>query len=462
MIQDKYLKFFISTISLFLLVVIFQIKFLPSIIELILLLFFGITFYLFSTIEYKMTLLTILCFSIDWLTYDTGILPSRLILSIDFIIVLIFIDTIVKKKCKYKVELFDIIFFIFLIIWGTSIYINNIGIIRGILQLRSYIRFIFIYYIIRSYYISEYILKKQLKLIFIISLLQLPIVIIQRLSGSALDLCSGSFGYHQTGVMAVFMSGLILLILLYSEISKKKWVFLLSILFIIPSIVNSASMIFFLVLYAVLFVILYKKNIGNILKYSFLLGFFIIIIILGMKELTGRNLVNDFVYNFDYIIETQSKERSAKLGRIGALKWVNYEIKTDYKTLLLGLGPGVYRGVLGSSDYYTESLSEGLRNMYVSGYGYSSFLFQWGYLGFMLFVVMVLSLLKGYDKNKIKNNNDILLRTVYYGFPGIIILFILANLYTLLWESVTFGYAFWLISGICYRMQNGIYRYENT
>jgi len=462
MIQEKYLKNTISTIFLLLLLLIFWIEYLPPNIEILLLLIIGILFYFFSSIEYKLTLLTILCFSIDWLTYDTGILPSKLILSIDLMIILLFVNTISTKKNIYKVELFDIIFFLIVIIWGISVYINNIVIVNGILSFRDYCRFIVIYYLIRCYSISEKVLIKQIKLIFIISLFQLPIVIIQSLSGKTFDLRSGSFGYHQTGVMAVFMSGVILLILLYSEITQKRRLLLLTILFIIPSIINSANVIFYLVLYSILYIVLHKKSIKSIINYSILMILLINIIITGIKMITSTNLIDDLIYNFNNIVESQAKERKEKLGRIGALKWSSNEINKNINLLLFGYGPGVYRGSFLNNDYYSDYLFLELNKKYITGYGYSSFIYQWGYLGLIMFIIMIISLLKGYKKSTRIKDIVPLMKAIYLGFPGITILFIMANIYTLLWESITFGYTFWLISGIVYRLEKGTILYENT
>jgi hypothetical protein len=75
---------------------------------------------------------------------------------------------------------------------------------------------------------------------------------------------------------------------------------------------------------------------------------------------------------------------------------------------------------------------------------------------------MIISLLKGYKKSTRIKDIVPLMKAIYLGFPGITILFIMANIYTLLWESITFGYTFWLISGIVYRLEKGTILYENT
>ena len=148
-------------------------------------------------------------FSLEFLA-NQGWMPQEALWACDVLVVLLLTRMLFNNE-RTLGYFFHSLEFKILLIWFTLMIISSIAngtsmidIFRG---LRTYVRFILIYFCLIEYEWDEQFLAGCVRLITVLVLLQLPIVFIQKRAGYYFDDLGGTIGYKATGLMFLIVLG---------------------------------------------------------------------------------------------------------------------------------------------------------------------------------------------------------------------------------------------------------------
>jgi hypothetical protein len=330
-----------------------------------------------------------------------------------------------------------------------SIIWNQVSPLRGLIGIKEYLIPILFFYIIRF---DLYTIKKSkniIRLFFIIGLIEVTLVFLQFRAGVSRDMIVGTFGKHQTGILAVFIAGLVSITLSIYYIGQKKRYILLSMLYCVVPILNSAKF-FTILVFIPISVICTNILINFKIKQFIVVTTTILITVVSFEALHfkfyNNSILNHFTVRLFEHLENQSDVDAERSGRISAIFYSASTFDSPTK-MALGHGPASLRGTLLGEKSNTAVTKKG-NPFYGAAGGYYITLFQTGYLGVGLYLVMIFNLWQ-MARRTFRKSKDDFIKSLSMAFCSILILFVLGELYTMLWFT-NFAAFVWIIAGILY------------
>jgi hypothetical protein len=411
-------------------------------------------------------------FTLEWIAFRYhafGRVATWLpeILSLIAVASVIILVTVRKSFClqpKYIA-----FFFLFLLIISGGIVINQVSPEVMLAGLRNYLKYMPFFFLPVVYKFSDEQLRKQLKFLLLLSLLQLPVTLYQKFiefkqefSG---DPIGGTLGVNTSGVLSVYLICVISLTIAFYL--KKRIKLLLSIFLIlslfIPTTLNETKITFFILPIAFLIPFImeksgYKKKITMV----FVLGIAMIIFVFiydHFRSFDNKNesAILQFITKEDrfknYLYSRADPHRAREVSRIDSIILAIKYLSKD-GNLLLGVGVGNASPSFSkdlSGEYYKKYQFAYPNNVYLS-----LILWEMGVVGIILYCLFFYLVVS--DSIYLKNRND-LTGALSLGWIAVVILMIGSFIYFATFNENLFGYLFWYISGYIAGQR---YRYENN
>lgn len=343
------------------------------------------------------------------------------------------------------VKSFRFLFLLFILLIFIGIFS---GLSRGfspvitLLGFRNYFKYILLFFLLYYLDFDRDFYKRIVALIFVIAAIQVPVSVLEYAIFRAPDWAGGTFGYHATGAMAIFVASIISLVIGVSnfyKISLKYWI--LSVLLFIPLTVGAARVgFFFIPLIAVFHLFQKKKDMKTHLIYLILVILAIPLynLLLHFASHFIKSDILMYVKDPQLILLTQSgyKESVGKIGRLSSIPYVFNVIKKDFFTLLFGVGPGnaspsffgSFPGKYAGLPFWPTSLVR--------------LILEYGILGAMLYLSMFVYIY--FRIGKIVNSiKDSYWRGIIIGFKGIVLLYLIATAYAAIFFTDILSFMFW-------------------
>ena len=355
-----------------------------------------------------------------------------------FVLVLRLVGAKKNRKYFFGFNLFTFILFITAL--SSIIYMESVT--YSFLSLRVIYTFILLAYVIYIYDFSEKEYEKYFKLFLSLAVLNSVISILQFAFQDLLDfsnqMAGGIFGYHGTGLSAIFsviQSSLCIQIFL----KRRKTIYLfLSILIAIPIITGYAYGGFVFMIMAITII-----SFSSIKTFSFIKIFKSItigLLIFSSIFFLAKNIQSKSAFKSYYSIFTNTKQLSNlliknyagdtaiynSLGRVGSVIFAYKSISQNRLSFWLGYGPGSasYRG------YTTKNSSSFLDKTGFKGFAtlMQAYIYELGIWGlFFLITVFYLIYIKW---KKTKNPNYGISRYYFSNIVVLIPVYFLSTIYT--------------------------------
>lgn len=388
-------------------------------------------------------------FCTPWLTQYHHILPIWVNWIHQAIIVMLIFTVFNLLQGAIRLSYIDVSIVLFFISNIVSIIVNHISPLRGLIGIKEYLIPILFFYIIRydNYNIEKS--KNIINLFLIIGVFELVLVFFQFRLGVSRDMIVGTFGKHQTGILAVFVAGLFsITISMYYILKRKRYIYL-SMLYCFIPILNSAKF-FTILVFIPISVVCANMLIEFKIKQFLIVTTTILITVITFESLHyqfyNNSILNHFTVRLFEHLHNQSDVNSERSGRIAAILYTASTFDSPV-TALLGHGPGTLRGSLLGTKSKTAVTSKG-NPFYGAAGGYYITLFQSGILGVGLYLCMLYNLWRMGRRTFKKSKNSFII-ALSMAFISIIILFVLGELYTMLWFT-NFSSFVWILAGILY------------
>ena len=341
--------------------------------------------------------------------------------------------------------------FLLLITWGFfSAIVNMINISAAVQGLRVLIEPFAFYYSILFLCRKEDTYKPLLLVFFILSVIQLPIQLIQlnKYYGISPDLITGSLGTGFANTLGYFQSiSLFLSIGLYHQ-RKSVGSGLLILLFIISIVLSSARFLFFFLPVAIF--IIHRpiksviKNNKNIIQLFIFLSIIVLILFTSIYVFEGKVWSRSLTYwlNLKRLIRVQFNTEE-NMGRIGYF-FELFDQLSDFR-LLTGLGPLMWGSKPASFDYsplYRKVVSGNLTNTIPSQF--IVVIGEYGLIGVLLYMVIFIRIYLS-NKNKTLIYYLEYKRILGFALNGALLLFIVGASIQNLWFNQVTSYYFWVV-----------------
>ncbi len=425
----------------------------------------AIGIFIFKFYQAGIILIMISLFLLNWFSEAIGIIPRQItwlpeIILIILMLKLLFMMAVEKTLPK---SIINIPILILIVLSIISSLINSAGLMVTFAGLRNYFKFFLFFYVIVFLNFDDIFLRKIVRFLIIISFIQVPIAILQRvwyLGQASGDPVGGTLGANTSGTLTLFLLGIIsILFALYMNklINERKLLFSILLLFI-PMSINETKITFFL--FPVLILFLLRKNIfeKHKLKSIFLLIIFSGGIFIGSylfynyiyNEVYQKN-IRIFDYNFTSRYITKEYTKTGRLNRLAQVKFAHKNIMGDFQKTLLGVGPG------NASDSFFETWVGYYYRKYptlkIDSVFLGRFIWEYGYLGLAVFLFILFRLFRLAEKIY-DNSKDPFNRSLALGFEGIIVILAATTIYSNSFIIDCLGYLFWFMAGYLQRIYN--------
>ncbi len=379
-------------------------------------------------------------FSFNWLSYDMGLIYTQIIgitnLHIFFLCSFLLIF---QKKVFEKEILILLVISIFFITYSIN---QGHGLFSTLQAFKDYFSVIWLYIFFKYFRFKNETITHYINFLMLLVLAQLPIQLIQFLVLRDPELCSGTFGYHGTGVMGIFMAGVVLYLISVKKLNLKK-IFL--IIYLSSSLFIGSSLFFFIINFFLVPFILIKKYKVRIS------GKVILVIILGLiflgflqfnkvlKKESESKVFNPFFYFSSEYYRTFFDVKETGLNRGGAIIW-SYSTLKDEDKLFAGRG-------LAWSRNLTPKERERFAKLTI-GYDFPMVLLLCGISGLLIFFYLAYNLFKIRIRITIANPE------LKFFILCLALLYLIGGIYSQGWISKTTGYCFAILIGILSNRHN--------
>jgi|GEM_PF-6323549 len=394
------------------------------------------------------------------LTEQIPILPRGLS-KLDELVLLgtgLFMILVLLLRHRFPCHFDDVVILLLLATTVLSSVVNHVDMVRWTVSVVSYFQYYTIYWLIKKIRIEKDDLPKLYKAWIVIVLINVPVSLVQYLNYGTIvsgdnpewDSVRGIFFTGCANVMAYFCG----FFLLYAGTKylhgKLKKVDLVTAFFVtIPFFLSSGKSAYLFIVPAFIManITIFFKNIrksGFFLGCGFLLFVFISSVLYG-KGIGGQLSIRTR-------IEENMTTSSKNMGRVLFFILSQEIINEKWWGNLIGVGPGTFSSyaarTLGSEylDYVVETTNAESSLIPSSLIAIRT---ETGYLGYGLYVLLVLSTVISMRKysRQVRNNHWIF--STQYSFA---LYFIFASLPENSWETPVTSLSFWFISGVFYHV----------
>ena len=385
-------------------------------------------------------------FSFNWISYDMGLIYTQIIGITDLHIFLLCAFLLIFQKKVFEKEI--LIFLVISVFYITYSLNQGHGLFSILQGFKDYFSVMWLYIFFKYFSFKNETIIHYIKVLKVLVLAQLPIQLLQFVILRDPEFCSGTFGYHQTGVMGIFMAGVVLYLISVKKLDLKK---IILIIYLSSSLFIGSSMFFFIINFFLVPFILIKKYKVRISKKVFLV-IILCLIFLGFlrfskffKEAGESKAFNPFYYFSSEYYGTFFAVNIANLHRGGAIIWTYTTLKEDNK-LFAGRGVGWRRNVIPKEREKFKKLS--------IGYDFPIILLACGISGLLIFFYLAYNLFKMRIRITIANPE------LKFFILCLALLYLIGGIYSQGWISTTTGYCFAMLIGILSNKNNKKYFIE--
>lgn len=399
--------------------------------------------------------ITVIFFS-DWLYFVFGI-GSRYISWVPEIFSMfltVYIPAVMsinkewRLPAKYTILL---IIYIMQILIGYAI--NSVAIGPMIVGTRQYLRFIPIFILPAVIHFENKDMKKLLKLLLLLALIQFPVTIWQRYflyagikSG---DPIGGTLGANTSGVLSIYLVMVLSFITgfyLKKEIKLRHFT-MLCILIFIPTTLNETKITLLLLPIAFLIPAFLSKGglvrtPSKIFNLCIVLSFTVLLFISIYDSFSNRNIIQ--FYTKKDKVESYSEKRIVPI-----LTALNKVVSGGMKTIICGYGAGNV-SVSYSKNLESKHLKE-FAAYHPDNVTITKFLWETGFAGTFLFFLLIFLIL--FDSLKCSKNAGFT-GAIAIGLAASTIIFIISLFYTKTLSQNLFMYNYIFISGFLISLKN--------
>jgi len=378
--------------------------------------------------------LIISMFSFNWISYDMGLIFTQIIGMTDLYIFLLVAFLLLFQKQILRLEVLILLAAsILILLYSKS---QGYGIIATVTGYKNYFTVIWLFIFFKYFRFKNETIKHYVNLITIIILIQLPVQIFQFIILRDAESASGTFGFHQTGVLGIFMTGAVLYILTLKKFTKQN---LLLIFYLSLTPLIGSTKIFFLINFFLVPFILFRR-VKMKPSYKIALIILLSIIFVGILQLNRvwyedyrTEGLNPFYYFSSKYLGSFVAVNPSTLNRGGAVIWTFSRLKDENK-LFMGRGVGWRRSL-------PRSQLERFTRLTINYDIPMTFILS-GILGVLVFLYLAYSLFKVRIRVKIASPE------LKFFILCLVLLYVVGGFYTQGWISKTTGYCFAMLIGI--------------
>ncbi len=385
-------------------------------------------------------------FSFNWISYDVGLIYTQIIGITDLHIFLLVSFLLIFQKEIFKKEI--IIFLVISIFYITYSINQGHGLFSALQGFKDYFSVIWLYIFFKYFRFKNETIAHYINFLMLLVLAQLPIQLMQFLVRKDPEFCSGTFGYHQTGVMGIFMTGVVLYLISVKKLDLKK---IILIIYLSSSLLIGSSLFFFIINIFLVPLILIKKYKVRISMKVFMV-IILCLIFLGflqfnkvLKKESESKAFNPFYYFSSGYYGTFFAVKKTELHRGGAIIWAYSTLKDENK-LFTGRGAGWLRNL-------TPKEREKFTKLTI-GYDFPMVLLLYGIPGLLIFFYLAYNLFK--MRIRITSARPELKILILF----LASLYLIGGVYSQGWISKTTGYCFAMLIGILSNKGNKKYFIE--
>lgn len=409
-------------------------------------------------IKFLLYLLIASLFVLDWLYLELNVGIRQVtwfpeLISI-LVAVLIPIQTAVNKTTKIPVKyiLFLTIYILHLLLGFIFNDVSGWTILAG---LRIYTKFIPILIMPIIFPLTEGEFKKLVIFVFVLAMIQLPVVLAQRfiffadsLSG---DPMGGTVGHSASGVLSIFLLITMSFIIAFYFKEQVTFSFFLMALgaAFIPTMLNETKITFVLLpvafIFPALFIKAQRKNIFRVILVMFIFaGSFVV-----FKGVYDYFQSKRWGYGIETFVLMPGRLEEYSLRRVDPIKNSFQNAVKDPRFFVFGRGAG------NVSEGFTKKLSgkyvqEG-RYYGLGGVSFPKFIWEIGIMGTILFYVLILIIF--WDAMQLSRKSGFN-GAFSLGMLSFCVFFSLSMVYTFTMDSNLFVYLFFLFSGYVISQRN--------
>lgn len=379
-------------------------------------------------------------FTFDWISFDMKLIYTQIIGIPDLLIFLMCAFLLIFQKRIFQP---DILLFLgislFFLAFSKS---RGYGVFSTLQGYKDYFSVVWLYFFFKYFPFKNDTIVRGINLVKIFILLQLPVQIVQYIILRDVEFCSGTFGFHATGTLGIFMAAVVLYII---SLKKLDWKNILLIIYLSLSPLLGSARFFFVFNFFLAPFILFKKY---RIKFSgkLLLVIFLCLAFVGLLQMnklwyesgkiTGMNPL--YFFSGDYLRDLVAVT-GATLPRGGAVIWA-YQTLKDEGRLLAGRGIG-WRRALSPTDFTN------FKKLRISN-DFPMMLLLCGIFGLAVFFYLAWNIFK--MRIRITKAPP----ELKFFLLCLAALYLVGGIYTQGWASRTTGYCFAMVIGLLSNRHN--------
>ena len=394
------------------------------------------------------------------------------------IFVLLFLKTdknIYEEEILIKIKSPIYLIFVFtslFVIGLISLLINSSKLFGLLLTYRRIFPYFILLFLLLKHSPNLEFYWKNIKIIFYMALIQIPVSIIEYQIFGKGDYSGGTFGLNAqgTGIMSIFIPALMGFLFSIGYYTNKLFkIFPLIILFFIPLLVgeSKAAFAFIPMIFLIHIFYIFRQRIFNFKSIIKILSIgtiattvFIQMVLLSPKYFEndwGLTLIQDpgqVVDNLasQELIVDDTYPAGFRIERLGSIAFAFSFLSQDYFTMLFGLGPG------NITLSYFES-ANGNYQLPVIQTGMVLYLLEWGIVGTIfhlsIFIYAIIKMHKIIEKINIP-----VWKGISQGIQGFFILSFIGLIYNDILFTDLLGFLFWFLLAFSFAIEKYIIRFN--
>lgn len=391
-------------------------------------------------IEWGGVFFFIALFTFDWLSYDMHLIYTQIIGIPDLQIFLMCAFLLFFQK---RILQIDVLFFLAVsLLFLVFSKVQGNGWAATLQGYKDYFSVVWLFFFFKYFRFKNETISRGINLVKVFVLLQLPVQVMQYVVLRDVEFCSGTFGFHATGILGIFMAAVVLYIISIKKLDRKN-IALILYLSLTP-LLGSARFFFIFNFFLAPFILVKKYRIKASGKIALILVLCLLFVgLLQVNKLwyEGGKIsgTNPFYFlSGDYLRDLIAVTGST-LPRGGAVIWA-YQILKDEGRLLLGKGIGWRRG-LSPLDFAN------FKKMRIANDLPMTFLLC-GFAGLLVFFLLAWNIFK--MRIRIRSASP----DVKFFFLCLAALYLIGGVYTQGWASKTTGYCFAMVIGLLSNRNN--------
>ncbi|MEJ5307228.1 MAG: hypothetical protein WHT27_02875 [candidate division WOR-3 bacterium] len=369
-------------------------------------------------------------------------LPGKIVFLYDLIIYMLFLYSLLNGKKKInRIEILFMFYIVFLLI-STALGRESLPLkLKGLIM---YIRYPVLFIALMRLNIKTESYKNLIKFIIFMSFLQVPTSIFQFLNGNRPDWCGGFLARYGSGINAVLMASMFLIILGMMIVDRIRLKYLLySAFFMIPLVLSSAraGFIFFGISIIFMFLI-YMFHVKYTSVYSIFFTIVGIVLIFLIFYVTLIYIVPIFEPDTAKTLQTISSTENikkdmvgtyteGKLRRLSNLLFAYQYLTRDILTLTFGNGPGT---VAISKNFGTSNFMKEYEMVFEPSISLPTFILEIG-IGGVFILLLIYIYIISFSLSRAIHIEDKFLRIISFALPGISVVYLIASIYTAVWAQ---------------------------